>query len=152
LAEFKIIDLIADKSFLLEYVRLRNKYKELLLTREVGIQETEEWMKNAEVEIVGLAQDGILIGSAVLYVSRDNEIAIFVGDRGKGNAGRLLEAIERRAGERGAGFVWAWVLTDNHPARNAFSKAGFREDGRSYKTYKGESFDGIIFKKFLKEP
>jgi len=143
----KVIDLKEEECFVEQYVNLRNKYTELLLTSPVDISQTKEWIKRNNIEIRGLVQDNILLGVVVLYLDRDGEIAFFVKNLNKGVGSRLLEIIEEVAKEKRLRFVWAWVLKDNLIAQRVFDKNGFVKERITEREYKGVTKFGIKYKK-----
>ena len=143
----RIIDLRKEEKFIEAYVSLRNRYKELLLTRQVSVTETKEWLKNKQVEVRGLVQHDFLLGSAILYPDRDGEVTVFVRDLQRGIGTRLLNVIEQVAKEKRMKSVWAWVLFDNEAARRAFQKNGYAVERQSLRSHEGKDRSGVIFRK-----
>ncbi len=139
-----------DEDFIAQYVNLRNSYADLLLTSPVEIDETREWLKNADIEIRGIVEDNILCGVTILYLNRQGEVAFFVREPGRGLGTRLLEIIERVALEKGLTSVWAWVLHDNHIAQRAFEKNGYLREGTAEREFNNRLFKGFRFGKKLK--
>ena len=145
----KFVDLREVRFLLPQYVELRNRYKDLLLTKEVMVEETVTWLQRENVEVRCLIQDDLLLGVVVLYPSKDNEITFFVREPGKGVGSRLLEAIENVADEKGIKELWAWVSDDNLIAQRVFEKNGFVKEGINEREYKGLIRHGIKYKKVL---
>ena len=138
-----------EESSIEQYVDLRNSYAELLLTLPVNVLETKEWLKRNDIEIRGFAQDNVLIGVVILYLSKDGEITFFVRYPNQGIGRRLLKIIEKIAKERKLRSVWAWVRKDNFIAQKVFEKNGFIKQGMSEKGYRGNIRPGIKYKKIL---
>jgi len=149
LSDTKVIDLKKDEKFLVQYVNLRNTYKELLLTPTVTIDETRKWLRNDNIEIWGLIENTILLGVIILYLDRNGEIAFFVKDQNKGTGSHLLSIIENIACKKNLHYIWAWVLSDNIPAYRAFEKNGFTKVKIVDREYNGIIRHGVEFKKKL---
>lgn len=144
-----IIDLKEKESFLEQYIHLRNGYTELLLTSYVVISDTKEWLKRSDIEIKGIAQNGILLGVVILYLSKGGEIAFFVKDKNKGIGTKLLEIIEKVAKEKTLKSIWGWVLEDNIIAQRVFEKKGFVKEEITKREYNGIIKQGVKYKKCL---
>jgi len=144
-----IVDLKEHLSFLPQYVELRNRYVDLLLTTPVDPEETRKWLARQDVEIRCLIDDAIVLGSVILYLHRGGEVAFFVRTPGKGLASPLLQAIEQVARNRECTGVWAWVLLENERARKAFLKAGYIVDGITEKLHQQVLRRGYILRKQL---
>jgi len=147
----KIIDLKKEEFFIEQYVNLRNSYVKLLLTLPVNISETKEWLKRNDIEIRGLAQDNVLLGVVILYLSRDGEIAFFAKQVNKRIGSRLLKIIKEVAKEKKLKFIWAWVLKDNFIAQRVFEKNGFVRGEISERIYNKKEYRGIIFRRVLRK-
>ena len=145
-ADIETIDLKEKEDFLDQYIDLRNKYIELLLTSSVTLPETKGWVKRNNIEIRGLVQDNVLLGAVILYLSRNGEITFFVKDPNKGIGSKLLQIIQNVAREKGLQSVWAWVLNDNFIAQRTFEKNGFVKTGMSEREYKGTTKQGFEYK------
>lgn len=145
----KIIDLKKDESFIAQYVDLRNRYIELLLTNTVTVTETKEWLTNKDVEVRCVIEDNVLIGAVILYLKRKGEIAIFVKDQKRGIGTELLKVIEKVAKEKNLNSIWAWALKDNFIAQRVFEKNGFVKEGADEREYKEIIKHGIKYKKNL---
>jgi GNAT superfamily N-acetyltransferase len=143
----RIIDLKREKAFIEEYVSLRNRYCELLLTQRVNTEQTKKWLQDGNVEIRGIVQDTDLLGVAILYLDRQGEISIFAKTQHQGLGTRLLEVIEKVAKKRELHAVWAWVLTDNRAAQMTFKRNGYKMGRESSRVYKNQDRRGIIFRK-----
>lgn len=144
-----IIDLREQEFYIEQYVNLRNKYTDLLLTYPINIQSTKESLVKNDVEIRVLAQNNILVGAVILYLYREGEIAFFVKEKNKGIGSRLLGIVEEVANKRGLKFIWAWVLKDNYIAQRVFEKNGFIKKNISKREHKGLIKYGINYKKNL---
>jgi GNAT superfamily N-acetyltransferase len=150
----EIIDLQEKEYFIEQYVHLRNRYAELLLTSPVTISETKEWFKkDDDIEVRGLVQDNILLGVVILYLNKDGEISFFVKSQNKGIGSHLLHIVAEVAGKKNLEFIWGWVLKDNFIAQRVFEKNGFVKQGISERKYRGEIKQGIRYKKcFFNHP
>ncbi len=84
------IDLKERRSFVAQYVELRNSHRDVLLTREVSLPETLAWLDRTDVEIRCLVDNGVIAGAVLLYPEKGGEIAIFVKEPGQGLGSRLL--------------------------------------------------------------
>jgi len=145
----KIIDLKKDESFISQYVDLRNRYVELLLSNLVTVTETKKWLTDEDVEVRCLIEDNVLIGAVILYMKKKGEVAIFVKDQKRGIGTKLLNVIEKVAKEKNLNGVWAWVLKDNFIAQRVFEKNGFIKEALSERKYKGLVKQGFKYKKLL---
>lgn len=143
------IDLKKEAGFVDQYIELRNRYAELLLTSAVEMTGTRQWLKRDNVEIRGIADGGALLGVVILYLDRDNEIAFFAREGNRGIGSKLLSIIESVAVEKRLGSMRAWVLEGNIAAKRTFEKNGFKKVGEKVREYKGMSNQGIEYKKIL---
>ena len=101
----EIIDLKKEAGFVDQYIELRNRYAELLLTSAVEMTGTRQWLKRGDIEIRGIADGGVLLGVVILYLDRDNEIAFFARERNRGIGSKLLSIIESVAVEKRLGSI-----------------------------------------------
>jgi len=143
----RVINLKDEDSFIAQYVELRNKYCELLLTVPVNVEETQKWIKNEDVEVVGVVKGDALLGVVILYLHRAGEIAFFVRSPNHGAGSYLLKLVERIARDKGMGSVWAWVLNENVAARKTFTKAGYSLEKESSKYFERRLRKGVVFRK-----
>ena len=119
----------------------------MLLTAPVTAAETRAWLKQDGVEVLGLTEDDQLTGAVVLYKDRDNEIAFFAKERGRGIGTELLRIVEDAGGRWGIRTFRAWVLRRNLAAQKAFEKAGFSRSGESTRTHEGKTEPGFEYRK-----
>ena len=70
----KVIDLKERRNFLQQYIDLRNQYCKVLLTSQVDLPETEDWMKGNLIEIRGMVKENILLGVVILYLHRGGKL------------------------------------------------------------------------------
>ncbi len=143
----RAVDLKKEKSFIDQYINLRNSYADLLFTSRVSPTDTEKWLADEDVEVRGLAEGDSLLGVAVLYPGKEGEIAFFVRDRNRGVGTRLLALIEDVAQSRGLPFIRAWTLKDNAIAQRVFEKSGFAREGIQTRERGGSVYEGIVYKK-----
>lgn len=146
----KIVNIKKEETLISQYVELRNKYKTLLLTSSVTIDETKKWLKSANVEVWGIVESGTLMGVVVLYLERNGEIALFTREKGKGYGSKLLTIAENVARKRGLKTVWAQVLKDNQPAIRVFKKNAYEHAGIVKRKYNNTFCEVVLFKKHLK--
>jgi len=147
--EDRVVNLKVDENFIEQYVQLRNRYCDLLVTNPINAVETREWLKREDIEIRGIVRDNVLLGVVILFLNRKNEIAFFSSIDRRGFGSKLLSIIEIAAKERGLRDVWAWVLCDNVIAQRAFLKNGYQKAENSTKTYQGRILQGFVFRKAL---
>lgn len=145
----RVVDLKKEESFVEQYINLRNSYTGMLLTEPVNLSGTREWLKKADIEVIGLAEDNALLGAVILYLDRDGEIAFFAGEKNRGIGSKLLVLIEDVAKQKMLQSVCSWVLKENLIAQRVFEKNGFRKEGETVREYKGMSRQGIEYKKIL---
>jgi predicted acetyltransferase len=145
----RVINLKDESSFVAQYVELRNRYSEMLLTVPVSVEETKEWLKKEDIEVIGVVKGEVLLGVAILYLHRAGEIAFFVRTPNCGVGGYLLEVVERSARGKGIEGIWAWVLDDNVAARKAFTKAGYALEKGLDKYFERKLKKGVIFRKAI---
>lgn len=143
----KEVNLKERLEFIKQYVELRNRYADLLVTDLVSIEQTRAWLKRGDIEVVGLSSGGILLGAVILYLSRENEIAFFVKEQNKGIGSRLLDLVEHVAKSKKTDSVWAWVLDRNEIAQHVFEKKGFFKDGKKQKKQGAIIKTGVVYRK-----
>jgi RimJ/RimL family protein N-acetyltransferase len=145
----EIINLKNDISLINQYIELRNRHAHLLLTDTVNKRETSEWLKKPDIEVVGLVENNILLGVAIIYFDRNGEIAFFAKEPNKGIGSKLLILIEDIALRNNLQHIWAWTLEENQIAQRTFEKGGFQSCGKFSKIFKGKTQNGIKFIKSL---
>jgi hypothetical protein len=145
----RLVNLKEEQNFIEQYVQLRNRYCDLLITNSVNTVETREWLKGEDTEIRCIVHDNLLLGVVILYLKRKGEIALFSRIKHSGFGGKLLSMIEIVAKERGLQEVWAWVLCDNVVAQRTFLKNGYKKSVNSTKIYRDQIMQGFIFRKKL---
>lgn len=145
----RVVDLRAAPLLLPAYVELRNRWREALLTGEVTVAGTRAWLAAADAEVRCLEEDGRLLGAAVLYPSREGEIAVFAATPGRGAGGTLLAQIETVARGRGLPSVRARVRADNPAGLAAFRRASYAEAGRGSESRDGAPVELVLFRKRL---
>jgi len=143
----RIIDIRNEPQFVGQYLELRNRHAEMLMTEPVSDAETREWLRTAHIEIKGIARDDELEGVALLYLERGGEVAFFTRRPGTGTGSKLLPVIEEAARRQGLGSIWAWALKENVIAQRAFEKNGYIPSGEESRTYRGVERRGIVYKK-----
>ena len=142
-----MINLKDESSFIAQYVELRNKYREFLVTVPVNVEETKKWIDNEDVEVVGVVRGDALLGVAILYLYRAGEIAFFVRTPNCGVGAYLLKVVERIARDKGIVNIWAWVLEENIAAQRTFIKAGYVLEKESSKYFEKRLRRGVVFRK-----
>lgn len=142
----RVIDLKKDKSFIEQYVTLRNRYQELLLTESVNVAETKWWLERNDVEVRGIVKGPNLLGVAILSIA---EISFFVKFQNQGFGTKLLEIIEKVAKRKKLVSVWAWVRDSNWVAIRTFLSNGYTLKIRTERFYENEIIGGYIFRKNL---
>jgi len=145
----KVIDLKEKRNFLQQYIDLRNQYCKVLLTSQVDLQETEDWMKGNLIEIRGMVKENILLGVVILYLHREGEITFFVKKPNQGIGSQLLRIIEEVARQEKLEYIWGWVLEDNLRAKKAFEKNRFIKEGTRERKFEGQVKSGTVYKKYL---
>lgn len=149
MVDIEIVDLKRNDFLIPQYVDLRNRYVQLLLTQPITVAETKRWLSEEDVEVRCLLENNVLLGAVILYLSKSGEIAFFVKDRKKGVGSKLLGAIEKVAVEKELNSIWAWVLTTNLAARKAFLKNGYGPEKESLKEYGDKLLCGFIYRKTI---
>lgn len=132
----RIVNLKLNPLYISPYVQLRNHYKDLLMTDPVTIEQTQKWLKSQDVEVRIIVEKNEVLGAIVLYLNKDNEIAIFVKKRGIGLGAKLLKAIIDIAHKRNILYLRAIVRVDNLSAQRFFIKNGFVVEKEYIKLYK----------------
>ena len=108
-----------------QYVALRNRYRDLINSREVSVEETIEWLSESHAIIYGIVEGDALLGVLVIYVDKDHELTFFSRTSGKGIGTVLLKLADELAMEHKIERLWAWTFCDNVPARKSFIKNGW---------------------------
>jgi len=150
LDNIRIVDLKKKKELLKQYIALRNKYTDLLLTKPVNLCDTQKWLKISEVEIKGLLKNKILVGVVILYLDRRGEVAVFSYKSNKGIGTLLLKTIEDAARSLNLDYIWAFVLKNNNIAKHVFEKCGFERESEEEKIFEGSIKSGFKYIKNLK--
>jgi L-amino acid N-acyltransferase YncA len=148
--KIEIVDLKLNLSYVKEYIELRNLYTDKLCTSKVDIAETIMWIKTTKNIIKILLNDKELVGVAILYVEKNNEITIFTKYHKKGYGNKLLYNIEKTAVENNIDFVYAWIDQTNRRSLNLFRKNNYLQTASKIKYYNGQKYIGYNFKKELK--
>src|SRR5208283_5873663 len=104
------VDLKTHRSYVQQYLDLRNAHRDLLLTRELTLEETIPWLDATDTEIRCLVNGHIVVGVVMLYLEKNGEVSFFTRDPRKGLGSKLLRVIEQVARERKIDKIWAWVL------------------------------------------
>jgi len=149
LGESTIIDLKREDLFISQYVDLRNRYAQLLLSKPVTVAETKAWLSREAVEVKCLIEKDVMIGAVVLYLSKAGEVALFVKEPKRAAGSQLLRVIERVATEKELASLWAWVLTTNLAAQRTFLKNGYRLERESSRQYDNQLLGGFIYRKMI---
>lgn len=148
--DFKIVDLKKEEGLVKEYIALRNKYTDLLLTNPVNFKETLEWLKKTNTRVKVLVKDDVVEGVVILYPDRNGEVAFFSRSSNKGAGTRLLEIVEDEAKSLGMDSIWAFVLKTNAIAQHVFEKCGFKKEGEEVREFNGLDKPGFKYIKNVK--
>ena len=144
-----VIDLRDHPRYVEQYMEQRNRYSDLLLTRPVSREETEEWLQRDGVVVRCLVEGGILEGTVILYLDRGGEVAFFARQPGRGVGPRLLGIIEETGHKNGLVRMWAWVLCVNERARRVFQKCGYSEIAVTERVHVGMIYKGFFMTKAI---
>lgn len=144
---YKIVDLRKKQEYLKQYVDLRNLYVNELLTSEVTVDDTIEWLSKSDVEIYGLVEKGVLLGVILVYVEKQGEISFFVKEPGRGYGAKLLKVADEIARKRNLSFLWAWTKKENLAAIRAFEKNDYQRKKEQSRTYQGKKLIGYFYQK-----
>lgn len=140
-----IHDLKGTHCLIDQYVRLRNKYAENLLTNYVSNQETLDWLHKKSVVVFVACEGDELVGALVLYIEKEGEIAVFVKNKRRGIATVLLENAKQYAKGEKMKKIWAWVATTNKASNVLFQKNGFYCISKSRKSFSGMEQNGATY-------
>jgi RimJ/RimL family protein N-acetyltransferase len=146
-----ILDLKGHPELLPQYVELRNRYCELLLTQPVAIAETRGWLHSTTTEIRCIADGDDLLGVVLLYIDRGGEVAFFARQVNRGIGTQLLHIADDMARQKKLTSIWAWVRKDNAAAVRVFEKCGYQEVGNEGRYRHEQLVDGIRFTKTIEE-
>ena len=146
----RIINLKKEKSYLDQYVKLRNKNRMRLLSGAVNRADSEIWLQEKRIVALGVVKGRLLEGAVILYEQKKGEIAFFVRTPGKGIGTILLKNILKAAKKKKASYVWAWVLKSNKIAQHLFIKEGFLSLKETVRMFAGRERKGIFLKKSLR--
>ena len=147
---FKVVDLKKEDGLVKEYIALRNKYTDLLLTDPVSLKDTLEWLKKTDAQIRVLLKDNIVEGVVILYINREGEVAFFSRASNKGAGTQLLGIAEDVAKDLGMSSIWAFVLKTNTIAQHVFEKCGFKKEAEVVRKFNGEDKPGFRYIKNVK--
>jgi hypothetical protein len=118
---------IADAShdIIVQYVELRNKFHKQLKSKPVTLEDTVSWMRSARIIAIGLIKNHELLGVAVTYLDRGNEVAFFTKIHQKGLGKAILRNLEEAALSHGLSDLWARTDPGNRPAKSVFESNGW---------------------------
>jgi N-acetylglutamate synthase-like GNAT family acetyltransferase len=142
-----IVDLKKSPEFINQYVLLRNRFLDLLLTDKVTEEDTKNWLKNKNVEVICSIEENVLIGACIIHLYREGEITIFVKKSRKGTGTLLLKEVESVAKKKGLNKIWAFTRSDNSKAENFFLINGYHKKGSEMKKHKTVEVLGTVFEK-----
>ena len=145
----RVVDIKKEHFFMEQYMNLRNRYADALLTACVDREGTEKWLAGENVEVRGLAEGDTLMGVVILYPDKEGEIAFFVREPNSGIGTVLLAVIEEVARSNGLSYVKSWTLKDNAIAQRVFEKSGFFQMGKENREFRGTILAGIRYQKVL---
>jgi len=143
------INLKTHRAYVQQYLELRNALRDMLLTRELTLEETIPWLDKTDTEIRCLVDHQEVVGVVMLYLEKNGEISFFTRYPRKGLGSELLRIIEHVAKERNVDKIWAWVLTTNQAAQAAFEKNGFTRETITTKRLGSREYSGVIFTKTI---
>ncbi len=143
------IDLKTHRSYVQQYLDLRNALRDLLLTRQLTLEETIPWLDTTDTEIRCLVDDHIVVGVVMLYLEKNGEVSLFTKYPRKGLGSELLCIIEQVARERKIEKIWSWVLATNQAALGAIQKNGKTREAITTKRFGSREFTGVIFTKTI---
>lgn len=146
-----ILNLKEHPELIPQYVELRNRYCDLLLTHTVEIPETINWVRATATEVRVIAEENCVLGVVLLYIDRGGEVAFFVRQQNRGVGTLLLRTVDVIAHQKKLQQIWAWVRDDNLVAAKVFEKCGYYESGRKERRYKEQLISGIKFTKTFEE-
>jgi UDP-2,4-diacetamido-2,4,6-trideoxy-beta-L-altropyranose hydrolase len=146
LSPYEIIDLKSgkvDRQTIIQYVRMRNLYADLLNTEHTDVERSLNWLRSSNVLAMGIVRGGDLLGVFIIYLDKKNEVAIFSNPRDIGTGRALLAILDHIASINCIKSVWAWVRSTNLQALAFFTKAGWKkqfEDDATRQTYFRKQF------------
>ncbi len=147
--DYNIVLIKDDLNFIKQYVELRNFYSDLLLTEKVNVEQTVEWINQNDVDVVGIADQNIILGIVMIYYNKDGEVTVFAREKNKGIGSILLDIGEKTARKR-INTIWSWVLEDNKIAKHVFLKNGyFVSEESKERIFNGKNYFGTVFKKYI---
>ena len=145
----QVLDLKTNLDLLPQYLELRNRYCSLLLTHPATFDQTRNWVRATSTEIRLIVDDGVVLGVVLLYFDRGGEVAFFSRNPARGIGTKLLQVLEKMAGEAGLATVWAWVREDNPVARRVFEKCGYVMSGSAPREYQAALVNGTTYIRYL---
>ena len=138
-----IVNLRDEPQYICQYVDLRNANKELLLSGDVGVDETAWWLKESGAHVLIATENDELVGAVVVYLQKDAETAIFCKYKRRGIATALLNEAKKTVQTM---YLWAWVADENAASRGMFLKNGFYEAQKKLKPYTGGTVCGSVLR------
>lgn len=147
--EVEIVDLKQETDYIDRYVSLRNRRHRALLSKEVTIEETTEWLRKEGIEVRCIVENGQVTGAVALNIDRGGELTVFAAEENRGTGTELIGVMKEVGAGRKLDRLWAWVEENNMPSRRAFEKNGFTVAGSLEKEYGGRRLSGVIFEKIL---
>jgi len=147
--KINIIDLKKNLQYLEQYIVLRNSYTHKLLTDKVRLLDTKEWIKNKLIYVLIAVENNTLLGVVILYLNKNNEIAIFTKNSNKGIGSILLSEMEKLAIRSKIPYLYSWVENTNEISIALFIKQKYIKIAQDVKSYNNINHQGIIFKKEL---
>lgn len=119
----RIRRLNANSRYVPQYVALRNRYTEHLLSHNVDVEETRQWLGLRCVWIA--VQGGSVLGAAWIDASRADQLSIVCAQPGQGVGTLLMDFVEKEAKKYGRRSLSVAVSDRNPPALAFFLSRGY---------------------------
>ena len=144
-----VVNLKENLQYLDQYLELRNAHKDELFTKSVSYEKTKNWIQSNSILVKIAIKNEILLGVAILYLAKDNEITIFTKEKNKGIGSLLLKELEKYALENNLKSIYSWVEKSNEASCALFLKQKFSLLNEGIKKYNDMKYIGNIFQKEL---
>lgn len=144
-----IVNLRKNLQYLEQYIQLRNTYAHALLSKNITYETSQKWIQDDLICVLLALEEQTLLGVAILYLAKDNEVSIFTKEHNKGIGTLLLQKLEQHALRKGLHSLHSWIADTNIASASLFKKQRYIQKKQTIKYHNNIKYAGYIFQKEL---